>query len=490
MLMRSPEMAGRIAYAGSRRFLLRGRSAWVAPIAGVGRLLVSVAMAVADIPAGMEPREFYDGFFPTEQWVQSLAPIAREQRRNPFQALRAVESLPDDPKARWAGATVDLTRERIEEMEKQAQRFLQLSPERFLGLVPRRNRIAGNQRVMPDGRVVPCPMGDSGRLRWYPDEPDTIHCSRGHTADVFALLPQTGVFKMACPLGDEQQEYPYHDTPDGQRRIFLNGEYRDPLRVHALSQGAADPAMLYRLKGDLEYARRAAAILYDFALAVPHWPKVARGYYSQCEGLERFRPIEDYRAYAGLWYDKSHSGVGGVPVSLALAYDGVVNAPVWEALDRRAKGGDGRAVIENDLFLYTVKDAIRYDIHHPQPSAALSNYIPYQILGLLAIGRAIGLPEAVHYAYWKSQQLARKTLMADGMFPESASYARQHVYGLARAAKVAEGYSAPAGFVSTLDGRRFDDLNMLRDLPELRRGIEALESLVHPNGEYMMFHDT
>ena len=178
-----------------------------------------------------------------------------------------------------------------------------------------------------------------------------------------------------------------------------------------------------------------------------------------------------------------------MPLTLALAYDFVAAAPVWEWLDREA-GGDARAVIDRDLFLYTVQDAIRYDIRFPKPSSALSNYIPYQISGLLAIGRAAGLPELVHYAYWKEQQLARKTLMADGMFPESPSYSRQHVYGMARATKLAEGHTDPTGFVSTIDGKRFEGLDMLRDLPELRRAVEVLETLVYPNDENMMVHDT
>ena len=462
---------------------------WLAAVALL-LLLNGLAMALPEIPRGQSPRDFYDGFYPTEEWIQSLRLLPRDQRENPYQTVRIVDALPEDPRQRWAAATVKLTREDVAKTRKAMERFVRVSPEAYRGLVPRRNRIAGNQRVMPDGRVTPCPMDDRGLLHWYPDDPETIHCDRGHTVDPFALFPQTGVLRIKDPLGDEQ-DYAYHDTADGEKRIFLTGEYTVPLRMYALSQGARDMGTLYQHTGDIEYARRAAAILYDFARAIRHWPKVARGHHSGCDGADRFRPIDDYRVYAGIWYDKYHSGLGdSIPCNLACAYDLVATAPVWEPLDKLAAVGAARAAIENDLFLYSIRDAMRYDIHYPEPSSALSNYIPYQIRGLLAIGRAIGLPEAVHYAYWKQQQLARKTLMADGVFPESCSYARQHVYGLAAAAKYAEGYSDPPEFRSTVDGKCFRDLDVLRDLPELRRAIEALETMVYPSDDYMMIHDT
>ena len=446
-----------------------------------------VAMALPKIPKGMSPQEFYGGFFPTEEWVQALEPIARAQRQNPFQTVRIIDRLPDDVKERWTGTIVKLTREQLDDKKSDLRRFLTVAAEGYLGLVPRRNRIAGNTRVMTRAKV-PCPTGDKGLLEWSPDKPDVIRCNRGHNVDPFGMFPQTGAFRITGPLGDEQ-EYPYHDTPDGKKRIYLNGEYLDPLRMWTLAATARDMGILFSVTGNVEYAKRAAAIVYDFACAVRHWPKVARGYFSGCEGKKRFRPIDDYRVYAGIWYDKYHSGTGSMPLALAQAYDFVVNAPVWEWLDQEA-GGNARAVIDRDLFLYTVRDAIRYDIRYPKPSSALSNYIPYQISGLLAIGRAAGLPELVHYAYWKEQQLARKTLMADGMFPESPSYSRQHVYGMARATKLAEGHSDPPGFASTIDGRRFENLDMLRDLPELRRAVEVLETLVYPNNENMVVHDT
>ena len=452
-------------------------------------LLPCPATALPEIPEGVSPEAFYDGFFPTEEWIAQLRAVPREQRRSPFQNIQVVDKLPSDPKVRWPGAVVRLTTDDIKEMEADMQRFLAVAPEAYAGLVPRRNRISGNARVMLTTRVVPCPRGDDGKLSWHPDAPETIECSTGHTVDPFSVLPQTGSFRVQGPLGEEQ-EYPYHDTPDGKKRVYLLGEFMHPLRVATLARGALHLGMLYSLTQDECYALRSAAILHDFALAVPHWPKVSRGYYSGFEGQDRLRPVTDYCTYSGIWYDKYHSGIAGIPLRLAQAYDLVVSAPVWQALNASSPNGDARAHIEEDLFLYTVRDAIRYDIHHPQTASALSNYIPYQISGLITIGRAIGVPELVHYAYWKEQQLARKTLMADGMFPESPSYARQHVYGMARAARLAEDYTDPPGFTSTIDGVRFDTLDMLRDLPELRRALEVLETLAYPDGSNIMVHDT
>ena len=454
-------------------------------------VLVSTAWVAAlpVIPDGMTPHEFYGGFFPTEGWLASLEPIPGERRSSPYQRLRVVDRKPEDAKAAWPGAVVLLTREEIGRMEAGLRRFMAVPTASYLGLVPRRNRISGNARVMLGKRDIPCPSADGGHLRWHPDEPDAIRCSRGHVVDPFELFPQTGVFRIAGPAGQEQ-EYPYHDNADGTKRVYLLGEFMDPLRTLTLARAAGQMAQLYALTSEAAYAIRGAAILTDFALAVPHWPKIARGVYSGLVGADRIRPLSDMRVYAGLWYDKYHSGIGGIPVDLAQAYDLLQSARVWEDLDRQVKGGDARALVESDLFLYTAVDEIRYDIRYPEPKSALSNYIPYQIAGLLAIGRAAGLPELVHYGYWKEQQLARKTLMADGMFPESPSYARQHVYGMARVTRLAEGYTDPPGFVSGIDGARLQDLDMLRDLPELNRAVGVLETLVYPDGSNMMVHDT
>jgi len=462
------------------------RTCLYTPFIACVTVIVSSVSAMPEIPEGMLPKDYYGGFYPTEEWVESLTLLPRDARSSPFQEVKIVGQPPTGKDA-WQHPIQRLTREQLDELERDSAPYLALEPQQLLGLVPRRNRISGNSRVMRATRMPPCPSKDGGALLWTPDKPTEIRCSKGHRVDPFELYPPTGVFRITGPRG-EVQEYPYHDAADGVR-IYLHGEFTDPLRVHNLAQSAKKLGTLYLAKKDLDYARRAAAILYDFACAVPHWPKIHRGR-PGVEGEKRFRSIDDYRVYTGIWYDKYHTGIRAGPNTLALAYDCIANAPVWKELDRLAPHGDARAIIERDLFLYTVKDAIRYDIRHPRTSSALSNYIPYQIDGMICIGRAVGIPEFVHYAYWKLQQLVQKTLMADSVFPESPSYARQHIYGMAQACRLAEGYSDPPGFSSTIDGRRFEDLNMLRDVPGLQRAIDTLETMVYPDDNYIMFHDT
>ncbi len=446
----------------------------------------AAACALPQIPEGIAPADYYGGFFPTEEWVEALGTVPRDQRTNPFQSIVMVAVAPTGKDA-WSSPQVQLTQGQLDDMTGDLQPYLQVTPEDFLGMVPRRNRIAGNARIMPATRLVKCPTGDGGSLLWTPDRPDELRCTKGHPVDVFAMFPPTGVFEISGPQG-EIQKYPYHDAADG-RRIYLNGEYMDSQRVYHLADAAKRLSLLYRATGGRQYATRAAAILYDFACALPHWPKISRGR-AGVAGLQRFRPVDDYQAYSGIWYDKYHSGTAGIPTTLALAYDLVVAADVWTELDQVATGGDARDVIERDLFLYTAKDAVRYDIHHPQTSAALSNYIPYQIRGFTCIGRAVGIPELIHYAYWKQTQLVEKTLMADATFPESPSYARQHIYGMASGCLIAAGYSDPPGFVSTIDGGRFEQLDMWQNIPQLRDAIVTLETMVYPDDNYIMVHDT
>ena len=430
------------------------------------------ASAPPKLPKGTAPKMLYGGFFPTEKWIRSLVPVPRDRRSNPqlVQALRTLNG------------------EDVEKLERLARPFLKVAPEDLLGLVPRRNRLAGNARVMPTGGRLPAYPVTGKPLVWTPDRPDELRDSRGEVVDLHALLPPTGTFRIIGPHGDTQ-EYPYHDRPNGTR-VYLQAEYMDAQRVSCLSQAVRALGILYHRTNDTAYARRAAAILYDFSQAVRHWPKIARGLPYGFEGKERFRPVDEYIRYASLWYDKYHSGIGGDPRMLARGYDLIVRAPVWDWLDAQATGNDARTVIERDLFLVTATDAIRYDVHFPHPESALSNYIPYQARGLICIGAAIGVPELVHYATWKIEQMVEKTLMVDSVFPEGPSYARQHVVNMQIACQLGMGYSDPIGFTSTIDGRRYDRLDVLGALPALRRAVDTLATMTYPNGKYITVDDT
>ena len=90
-------------------------------------------IAVPGFPKGADPKAFYGGFFPDEKWLRSLSPLPRDQRRNP----QLVKSLaqPDH---------VD-----IDSLRREVKPYLKVAPDDLLGLVPRRNRLAGNARVMP-----------------------------------------------------------------------------------------------------------------------------------------------------------------------------------------------------------------------------------------------------------------------------------------------------------------------------------------------------
>ncbi|MFO7947125.1 MAG: hypothetical protein R6V19_09935, partial [Armatimonadota bacterium] len=137
-------------------------------------LYAATAFALPSIPEGVSPEEYYGGFFPTEEWVMQLEPVPLELRDNPFQVVNVVEELPDDKRVRWPGAEMYLTPDRVEEMKTEMEPYLQTPVDDFLGLVPRRNRIAGNSRVMPSTKIPRCPEGDGGSLVWSPDKPEEL----------------------------------------------------------------------------------------------------------------------------------------------------------------------------------------------------------------------------------------------------------------------------------------------------------------------------
>lgn len=431
----------------------------------------AAGLAVPDIPEGVSAEEFYGGFFPTKTWVEGLKPLPRQQRGNPQLAAYA-ESLDE---------------EQVEDLRRQARPFMRVKPEAFLGMVPRRNRLAGNARVMPARSRQTTHLPNTGYLVWKPDKPHELRDTKGRLIDPRAHFPPTGTFRITGPKGDEQQ-YPYHDTPEG-KRIYVQAEFMDGMRVRELSHAVRILGILYHRTKDVGYAKRAAAILYDFACALPHWPKIARGYHSGFEGKDRFRPVDEYIVYASLWYDTYHSGLGNGPEQMAIGYDLIQNAPVWGWLDT-ISDGDARSIVDRDLFLYTARDAILYDVHFPQPDSVLSNYIPYQARGLICIGAAIDVPELVHYARWKIEQMVEKTIMADGVFPEGPSYFRQHIVNMERACEIGRGYGDPQGFVSSIDSTCIDNMDLMRDLPVLRRSVETLSLMIYPSGNYITVDDT
>lgn len=208
------------------------------------------AAAPPKLPEGTDPRTFYGGFFPTEEWIQSLAPMPRQRRHNPqlVQDLRTLDS------------------EDLDKLKRLVRPFLKVAPEDLLGLVPRQNRLAGNARVMPVGGRLPAHPLTGRPLVWTPDRPDELRDSRGQAVDIHAPLPATGTFLITGPQG-ETQEYPYHDRSDGTR-VYVQAEYMDAQRVSYLSQAVRSLGILYHRTQDPAYALRAAAILYDFSQAV------------------------------------------------------------------------------------------------------------------------------------------------------------------------------------------------------------------------------
>lgn len=433
------------------------------------------------IPAGISLEEYYGGFFPTEEWIAALEPLPRDQRGNP-NLLTYIQTVTGTGADEEMDSELPAS-ENLESIRADMMAYMRVEPEAYLGLVPRRNRLAGNTRVMPRDRRTLRPLGVNA-LVWTPDKPDELRDDRGRAVDPLQFLPPTGVHRITGPRGD-LQEYPYHDMADGTR-VYVQSEFMDSMRVQELSRAVRRLGKLYHQSGDIAYAQRAAAILYDFACAVPHWPKIARGLHSGFEAEDRFRPIKEIIIYAGIWGDKYYTGL---PEDLAIGYDLIANADVWDQLDKQA-GGDARMVIDHDLFLYTIKDALRYDVAFPNPTSTLSNLVPYQTRGLICIGAAAGLPELVHYAKWKIEQMVEKTLMVDGVFPEGPSYFRQHVFSMATAARYGQGYSDPPGFVSTIDGGRMEDMDIIRDLPKLTRALNTLGSMTYPTGQHITLYDT
>ena len=116
------------------------------------------------------------------------------------------------------------------------------------------------------------------------------------------------------------------------------------------------------------------------------------------------------------------------------------------------------AFIIPDGLLFAAKLSLMKDASRRiSPLHFYHNVANSQSLTMIEVGMAIGCPELVHYGVRKTLAILRATFMADGMFPESTSYMQQVIGQYSSIFGIMAGYTDPPGFVSELDGGRFDD---------------------------------
>jgi len=340
------------------------------------------------------------------------------------------------------------------------------------------------------------------RFSWDPRTPDVITRADGTVFDFAAKYPVTGREKAVAPNG-KVTDYPYHEPEKADarygrytvgNRIYLD-QFLTTVKCRELCRTAYTMAVLARTTGKQEYALRSAAILWALSRRIPDWPVFGR------KGQEPVRFLspdsyDDWMAFVLSFVSiDDHNEAGWYTVAtsklswLARNFDLIKNTPVWQALSAHTSP-DPRADIENAL-LYVAQRSLKRDASlRYSPWMLYHNTTPGQIRGLMDVGRAVGCPELVHYGVNKARAILQHALMADGMFPESVSYLHDLIGSFRTIFEHFDGYSDPPGYVSKLDGVRFDRFDADSELPLFGSARGLLDRLRFPDGTLLSVHDT
>jgi hypothetical protein len=201
-----------------------------------------------------------------------------------------------------------------------------------------------------------------------------------------------------------------------QGKIYLDS-FLTTVRFNCLFKAAYKMALLYFQTGDLECAKRSAAIFKAIAKAIPTWPLYGRSAWDSDTTQKRFWPADRYDWFSFYWpglnseWYNGCSGMLGYPLR---AFDMLKDAPVW-------KDGEKEAVAES--LLDAERRILSYDAWYRN-----SDFVLYHntgggaLVATISAGAVLGSDELLKYGAAKFQGYADKMFLADDVFPESVSY--------------------------------------------------------------------
>ena len=389
--------------------------------------------------------------------------------------LRVVVTMLFCSEARYCAAAevvhpvypVKASPERIELLKRRVAPVMGMSEEEMVGLVPDRTGF----------RFAGCPNCDGGaqegQLTWSVRHPHRVRCRYCGMVFPNETYPENQVMRVTNPVGEEVA-YPYWEDEAGYRTFFSAKGWRQA-RVYFASL-AQDLGELYQTTGERQYARRAVLILDAFARYYPGF-LVSRDRAFEPKGFVLEPPYPIHGGKWGRWHPDE------MPTDLVFAYDSICASGELERLAGET-GADVRARIENEFF----RGVIRHEQNYP---TTYDNMSPRIYLGYAVIGRVLGDPGLVHEAVRRSRRLFELRFFVDGFWCEgSPGYHRATLErGMGRVFDALEGYSDPPGYVDPEDGRRFDDLDLEQEIPNLVRARRVLEICRYPDGRLVPVHD-
>ena len=346
---------------------------------------------------------------------------------------------------------------------------LTLSEEHMLALVPPRAAVYFTSCANCDGGTQ-----DNVRFQWDPGDPDRMtcpHCDHVYPSETY---PMDKVQEVRSPAGNVIQ-YPYWERADGMRHFFQ--ARMDRIKRDYMVARAWDFALLHDLTREAVYARRAALIINRFAEVYPDYcykfdyPFRQVEWYDGEVAPESFR--SGYRTSRWDWW-----AYMDIPETLVRAYDLIAGSGELEPIP------GARERIVEDFFL----PATRQVTANPDP---LHNMSPVSWRSMIVVARVLQQPEYLHEVVDRLGRLSAQSFYYDGVWMEGApSYHSQVIGGLSSVFANAGGHSDPPGYAHPETGRRFDDLDLEKDVPQMARVISALDAMRLPDGRLTPVHDT
>jgi len=357
--------------------------------------------------------------------------------------------------------------------EKAVARVLAMSEEQMLSFLPERH----------DARFCECPncyggVQGNGVLAWSIDRPDELKCKYcGTLVHPNPAYAETETLVGRNRLG-ETITHRYYLSPERQRSHFFT-DHLMMYKRHWLLEQCRALGRAYRATGKAVYARRVVLVLDRIAEVYAHYAVMEHGSMPVRRFAFAASQEPPYRWDAGRW--GWHSPSDDVPVGVTECYDLVYDSDAFDELSRE-RGYDVRERFEND-FMRDIFAAVSAAPSH------VTNYVAY-LGGVVSMGRVIGDPRLVHWAFQWIRRNVDAGCFYDGMWHESPSYHYMTIGGLRRCFDSLRGYSDPAGYVDPADGTRFDNLVPETAVPLWAKVPNAAKVLDFPDGCATPVHDT
>jgi len=275
---------------------------------------------------------------------------------------------------------------------------------------------------------------------------------------------------------------PYLNESDEQLRTRITDKGSIDLQNHRMRDACEHFAMLYYLSEDTGYAHKAAVLLSRFGEVIPKWPCYLP-YGADSDDVRESHP----QSGPGFYREWDASGFWGTWIYLDL-HQGV---PLARAYDLIHTSGEMQKLGELKSIEAMLHRHI--EIQRQMDPRSFGNLDGYQMRGFMLFARLLDQPEWVHECVAWIRAIFKTNFYADGWWHEgTVSYHRQTWGNLVPIARdLMQGYSDPPGFVSRLDGTRFDKLDILKVLERPIARAKRVEELIHqPDGNYQTIHDT